>query len=181
MMVILNKWDYLSKVQTLLADENTYRQVQTDPAPQLGNKNLNTLKRIKQTGQINKTDYLRMKPEGTNTSQFYGLPMVYKLEVPLRPIVSLAGTPAHRLAKELQRRLKHLVIKSPHSIHSAQEFLSSIKDIRIEDNETMVSFDVTALFTSIDIPLSRETLTTLLKQEHDPSDTISTDNMLKLL
>eukprot|EP00061_Rhincodon_typus_P002332 g17251.t1 len=58
---------------------------------------------------------------------------------------------------------------------------NSIKDIRIDDNETMVSFDVTPLFTSIDIPLARETLTTLLKQEQDPSDTISTDNMLKLL
>eukprot|EP00061_Rhincodon_typus_P006898 g27996.t1 len=45
----------------------------------------------------------------------------------------------------------------------------------------MVSFDVTALFTSIDIPLATETLATLLKQEQDPNDTISTDNMLKLL
>eukprot|EP00061_Rhincodon_typus_P014681 g41862.t1 len=44
----------------------------------------------------------------------------------------------------------------------------------------MVSFDITALFTSIDIPLAGETLATLLK-ERDPNDTISTDNMLKLL
>eukprot|EP00061_Rhincodon_typus_P006230 g26652.t1 len=44
----------------------------------------------------------------------------------------------------------------------------------------MISFDVTTLFTSVDIPLARETLATLLK-ERDPSDTISTDNMLKLV
>eukprot|EP00061_Rhincodon_typus_P015178 g42709.t1 len=44
----------------------------------------------------------------------------------------------------------------------------------------MVSFGITALFTSIDIPQARETLATLLK-EQDPSDTISTENMLKLL
>eukprot|EP00061_Rhincodon_typus_P011321 g36247.t1 len=44
----------------------------------------------------------------------------------------------------------------------------------------MVSFDITALFTSVDIPLARETVATLLK-ERDPSNTISTDNMLKLL
>eukprot|EP00061_Rhincodon_typus_P008475 g31107.t1 len=45
----------------------------------------------------------------------------------------------------------------------------------------MVPFDITALFTSIDLPLARQTLATLLKQEQHLSDTISTDNMLKLL
>eukprot|EP00061_Rhincodon_typus_P001279 g14280.t1 len=45
----------------------------------------------------------------------------------------------------------------------------------------MILFDITALFTSIDIPLAREITTTLLEQEHDPSETISKDNMLKLL
>eukprot|EP00061_Rhincodon_typus_P007424 g29105.t1 len=62
----------------------------------------------------------------------------------------------------------------------SQEFLKSLKDIRIDEDEIMVSFDVATLFTSIDIPLAKETLATLLK-ERDPSDTISTDNMLKLL
>eukprot|EP00061_Rhincodon_typus_P008292 g30776.t1 len=122
-----------------------------------------------------------MKPEGTNTPQFYCLPKVHKPELPLRPIVSLPGTPSHRLSKELQRRLKHLFSKSPHSIHSVQEFLNCIKEIRMDDAKTMVSFGITALFTLIDIPLARETLATLLKQEQDLSDTICTENMLKLL
>eukprot|EP00061_Rhincodon_typus_P006516 g27228.t1 len=52
--------------------------------------------------------------------------------------------------------------------------------MRIDEDETMVSFDVTTLFTLLDLPLARETLATILK-EQDPSDTISTDNMLKLL
>eukprot|EP00061_Rhincodon_typus_P017751 g46593.t1 len=131
---MLIKRDYLSKAQTRLADENTYRQVQTDLIPQLGNKIVNTPKRLNQTVQINKADYPRMKPEGTNILRFYGLPKVHKPEVALRPIVSLPGTPSHRLAKELQRRLKHLISKSP---HSTQEFLNSIKDIRIDNDETM--------------------------------------------
>eukprot|EP00061_Rhincodon_typus_P003303 g19759.t1 len=42
MTVILKKRDYTSKAQALLADENTYRPVQTDPTPQLGNKILYT-------------------------------------------------------------------------------------------------------------------------------------------
>eukprot|EP00061_Rhincodon_typus_P004795 g23449.t1 len=52
--------------------------------------------------------------------------------------------------------------------------------MRIDEDETVVSFDVTALFTSIDMPRARETPAIILK-EPDPNDTISTDNMLKLL
>eukprot|EP00061_Rhincodon_typus_P002262 g17022.t1 len=44
----------------------------------------------------------------------------------------------------------------------------------------MILFDVTALFTSVDIPLARETMTAILEQEQDPSETTSTDNMLNL-
>eukprot|EP00061_Rhincodon_typus_P008351 g30877.t1 len=53
--------------------------------------------------------------------------------------------------------------------------------MRIDDKETMILFDVTALFISIDIPLARERMTARLEQEQDPSETISTDNLLKLL
>eukprot|EP00061_Rhincodon_typus_P001465 g14870.t1 len=54
MTVIMNKKDYISQAQALLVNENTYQPVQTDPTPQLGNKILYTLQRLKQTGQINK-------------------------------------------------------------------------------------------------------------------------------
>eukprot|EP00061_Rhincodon_typus_P002899 g18772.t1 len=99
-----------------------------------------------------------MKPEDTNIPCFYSLPKVNKPDIPFRPTVSIAGTPSHKLAK------KHLVDRSPHSIHSTQDFLNTLKNIKICDNEIMVSFDVTALFTSIAIPLAKETLATLLEE-----------------
>eukprot|EP00061_Rhincodon_typus_P006002 g26172.t1 len=37
--------------------------------------------------------------------------------MPLRPIVSRPGKSTHKLAKDLQQRLKHLVDRLPHSIH----------------------------------------------------------------
>ncbi|XP_059495631.1 uncharacterized protein LOC125446408 isoform X2 [Stegostoma tigrinum] len=90
-----------------------------------------------------------------------------------------------QISKELHQRLKHLVEDSHHSIRSTQEFLNTIKDTKIEEDEIMVSFDVTALFTSININLAKETLTTLLEEPktHTPDTTnlTSKDNIIKLV
>eukprot|EP00061_Rhincodon_typus_P012790 g38739.t1 len=108
----------------------------------------------------------------------YGLPKVHKPGFPLRRSVSLPGAPSHKLVKDLQQRLKH---GSPHSIYLTQEFLNSLKNIKISDDEIMVSFDVTALFTSIDIPLVKETVATLpVQAAMQTSSSISNDNIIKL-
>ena len=49
------------------------------------------------------------------------------------------------------------MLDSPHTVRNAEEFLSHVKDVRVEDEEIMVS-DVTALFTCISIDLARRTL-----------------------
>eukprot|EP00061_Rhincodon_typus_P001251 g14173.t1 len=121
-----------------------------------------TLKKLHNSGDISKTDYQKMKSKGSNTLCFNGLPKIHKPGVPLRPIVSLPGTPTYRLVKELQQNLKYLVDKTTHSIHSSHELLNIIKVIRIEEDEIMISFEVTALFTSINIDLAKETIATLL-------------------
>ncbi|CAH8513005.1 unnamed protein product [Heterobilharzia americana] len=64
---------------------------------------------------------------------------------PLRPIVLLPGTPYFNSSKELYRKLKHLINGSQHSVSSATGFLDKIKDLRIDSDEKMISFDVTLL------------------------------------
>eukprot|EP00061_Rhincodon_typus_P003756 g20896.t1 len=174
----MTKLDCIEKAQTLLADTTTYQQVAIDTTLQHGNKITQILKRLKDAGQITKMDNMRMKPEGTNiTLCFYGLLKVHKPDIPLRIIVSPPGTPSHKLVKDLQQRLKHLTDGSPHSFHSAQEFLITLENIKISDDEIMVSFGVTALFISIDIPLAKETVATLLEEAATQA---SNDNILQL-
>ncbi|XP_059498080.1 uncharacterized protein LOC132207173 isoform X1 [Stegostoma tigrinum] len=162
-----------------------YQQVATDLTPQLENRITASLIKLQKSGELNKRLFQKMKPDGSNTPRFYGLPKIHKPGAPLRPIVSLPGTPTYRLAKELHQRLKHRVEDSRHSIHSSQEFLNTIKSTKIEEDETMVSFDVTALFTSININLAKETLTTLVEEPktHTPDTTnlISKDKIIKLV
>eukprot|EP00061_Rhincodon_typus_P013431 g39804.t1 len=57
------------------------------------------------------------------------------------PTLSRKDTPIYGLANELQQKLKYLVDNTTYSIHSSQEFLNMIKDIRIEEDKIMISFD----------------------------------------
>ena len=45
--------------------------------------------------------------------------------------------------------LHPLVKTSPHTINNANDFLTNIKDLKLEPDEIMISFDVVSLFTSI--------------------------------
>ncbi|BHF77330.1 hypothetical protein SprV_0602043400 [Sparganum proliferum] len=65
--------------------------------------------------------------------------MVRKDGAPLRPIVSLKGTPTYRLAKWLFRRLKFLTAESDTTVSSSAQFLEKLKgDLAIETIELLL-------------------------------------------
>ncbi|BHF66525.1 hypothetical protein SprV_0200954400 [Sparganum proliferum] len=69
----------------------------------------------------------------------YGLPKAHNDGVPLRPIVSLKGTPTYGLAKWLFRRLKFLTAESDTTVSSSAQFLEKLKgDLAIETIELLL-------------------------------------------
>ena len=64
-----------------------------------------------------------MYPTGCSAPKFYGLPKIHKLDTPLRPIMSRHQSVTYGVAKVLTKILKALVGKSPHHIHSTQDFV----------------------------------------------------------
>ncbi|BHF69640.1 hypothetical protein SprV_0301268600 [Sparganum proliferum] len=70
---------------------------------------------------------------------FYGFPQVHRDCAPLRPIVSLKGTPTYGLAKWLFRRLKFLTAESDTTVSSSAQFLAKLKgDLAIEIIELLL-------------------------------------------
>ena len=76
---------------------------------------------------------------------------MHKTGIPLRPIVSSVGPVSYETAKELSKILKPLVGNTPYSVRNTKDFIHGIQDIRLQDDECMVSYDVEALFTSVPV------------------------------
>ena len=51
---------------------------------------------------------------------------------------------------------------SPHTINNANDFLTNIKDLKLEPDEIMISFDVVSLFTSIPLDTTKRITNELL-------------------
>ena len=156
--------DYINKSEELL-QSSTYMVLTTDPTTKHKNKLISLLKSIKAEGGINESTYKRLYPTGTATPKYYGLPKVYKKDIPLRPIVSSIGPVTYETAKVLSRILKPLVGRCPHHVKINQDFIHSLEEIRLKPEECMMSFDVKALFTSIPIQPALKVIKKLLEED----------------
>ena len=109
------------------------------------------MKKIKTEGGISEEKYKKMYPTGAGSPKFYGLPKIHKNETPLRPIVSSTGTVSYNAANELANILKPLVGWTSHHLKNTKDFIEQIKDVKLLPDETIISYDIKALFTSVPI------------------------------
>ena len=181
-MVVLEKEDYIRKSEDLLK-KNTYRELTADPTNKYKNKLISLFKTTKSQGGINNTTYRRLYPTGAVSPKYYGLPKIHKPGVPLRPIISSRGSATYETAKELANIIKPLVGRSPHHVMNNKDFLENIKDIKLQPDECMISFDVSALFTSIPIDPAIDTIRKQLEEDQDLKErtSMTVDHIISLL
>ncbi|BHF75559.1 hypothetical protein SprV_0501865500 [Sparganum proliferum] len=110
--VVLDRTDYNQKAKSLLEDRQSYVPCESNPTKTLTREINATLLAMENSGAISLVDRRMAKAQETALARFYGLPKVHKEGAPLRPIVSLKGTPTYGLAKGLFRRLKFLTSDS---------------------------------------------------------------------
>ena len=94
--------------------------------------------------------YNKLLPTGnlSPAPRFYGLPKIHKASCPMHPIVSACGMATYQLAKILQRYMGI----TPSFVKDSKSFSDHLKSVYISEKDELVSFDVSALFTSIPVP-----------------------------
>ena len=177
-LVVMDKKDYIQKMNQLLDDNNIYRPLKMDTTNRQKNRLINILRSMKTEGRLEDYTYKKMYPTGASSPKLYGLPKIHKKNIPLRPIVSSQGSVTYGVAKELARILQPMTGNTIHQVNNSKEFAEDIKKIKLEEGECIIPYDVAALFTSIKKVIKKK-----LEQDTDlhQRTTMSIHNILDLL
>ncbi|XP_075162978.1 uncharacterized protein LOC142235598 [Haematobia irritans] len=150
----MEKSDYDMKMEKIVNDIMTYRKLKSDPTNRLQRVNNELVDELFKYNIIDESEKRRMKTEIAIAPRIYGLPKIHKQDYPLRPICSSINSPSSNLCKHLTTILNRLTDNSKYNVKNSMQFKSKIQDITIDEDETMVSFDVVSLFPSIPVDLA---------------------------
>ena len=76
----------------------------------------------------------------------------------MHPIVSACGTATYQLAKFLTKILQRYMGIAPSFVKDSKSFSERLRLVNISEEEELVSFDVSALFTSIAVPTALDVI-----------------------
>ena len=173
--VVMDKSSYVDKCMALLQDTNVYQPCR-DLTGQIHRQVQATLRKLKgkhgKDHQWVQLQYKQLLPTGNSSppARFYGLPKIHKANCPMHPIVSACGTSTYNLAKYLTKILKVYIGHSSSFVKDSKDLTDTLQSIKLQDNEELVSFDVSALFTSIPVNQALDVINRLIIQHQTNMD-----------
>ncbi|CAF1226111.1 unnamed protein product, partial [Didymodactylos carnosus] len=148
-IVILDKSEYIEKMNAIVNDTATFKQITDDPTMNKEDKLVRFLLKLHERGFISDTEYKLARPVGSRFARLYGLPKVHKPNRSIRPILSSIKTFNYGLGLMLANRLAHLR-SSASMVKDSFEFANTVKSFSGSQlNLRMISFDVKNLFTKV--------------------------------
>ncbi|CAH8450356.1 unnamed protein product [Heterobilharzia americana] len=154
--VVMDKSDYLKKMDEHI-QTGPYEEIKK-PIDTVMNKikksTTDLIRRLKPS--LGKSEWFTLMPKTNNPSRIYGTIKVHKAGYPIRPIVDFRNTPTYEISKYLASVLRPVRDRSNSRLVNSYELKQKLNDLHIEEDEKMVSFDVTSLYTKIPINMALE-------------------------
>ena len=136
--VVMDKTDIpTTNIPTNYLNE-TYELLKRDPTPSLQRKLISKMFSMRKANMINLQTYYRLcRCSVARPLKRYGLPILHKPQIPMRPIVSFCGSSTiYELSKHLTTILQPLTNKSQHKLQSTENFIDAIKTVQIYPTTT---------------------------------------------
>jgi predicted GIY-YIG superfamily endonuclease/flagellar basal body rod protein FlgC len=177
-VVIQDKKDYDEKMGKLVKSDE-YELLKSDPTKSIENKVTSVLR----DSGLDDVTRRNMTPRYSKPPHIYGLVKIHKVDKPLRPIVSCIDSPCQKLARYLLPILNPLTGSTSSFVLNSHNFIEHIKDLKIEENSTMGSFDVVNLFTTTPIHRTLERTRELLEKDETLCERTShnVDNIMEMI
>ncbi|XP_075150672.1 uncharacterized protein LOC142224770 [Haematobia irritans] len=154
----MEKEDYKNRMRQIVGDMMSYQRINKDPPQSLQKKNNELVEELFRNKVLSEFEMRRLKTEIATAPRLYGLPKIHKEDFPLRPICSSINAPAASMNKYLVNILKNLTKESTYNVKDARQFKDKIKNLTIENDEKLISFDVVSLFPSVPVDLAIKTI-----------------------
>ena len=144
-MVVMNTTDYEAKMMEHFTTTRCYKKLSKGPSTRITRYSTKTINDSLLDEGIKK----KLIPKNPIIPRIYGIPKIHKNGAPLRPIVNTIGSPTYNLAKHLAKTLKPLAGNTTSYIKDSTHFIQEIKNMNLDDNDMLVSFDVVSLYTKV--------------------------------
>ena len=156
--VIMDRAEYLSKLNDILSDTTKFKKISRDPTEIL-KKKVNQL--IVSANAVAGQEHFAKLVGEYKPGYMYGTVKIHKQGNPLRPIISQIQTPTYSLAKSLNTLLSPYV-PMKHTLESSEDFVQLLK--AQPPDGMLASLDAESLFTNVPV---NETIQILLSQAYD--------------
>ena len=100
-------------------------------------------------GDIDEQLKVELRSQGGQPPRLYGLAKVHKESVPMRPVLSMPGSPYFKIASKVTEWLS--VIPESKCQCNTKKVADQLKNLKLEDGEVLVSFDVVSLYTNVPV------------------------------
>ena len=172
---IMKECDYYARLDTI-TDLSQFkvleitRKNQKNPVIKEENRIRDKLKYLLQNGKIDQELYQSLKPRGSKPAQIYGLAKVHKIDIPLRPIVSMPGTSYGKIGQWVSKWLAKIPEAKINT--STEKVKKELKFLKLDNDEVLISFDVTQLYTYVPV---NESIEMAAKRLYEVTDEIPVD------
>ena len=181
-LVVMDKEDYIKKMEEKLSDETTYKRLDQDPTNEVKESIAKELLRLKEERQIDNKTYYQLTPTKARIPRMYGQPKVHKANYPLREIVDSTGSVTKPIDKYISKIIQKYVGKTPYYVKNSAHFVEMIKDLTVEDDEILVSYDVVALYPSVPQDEALDIIHQVMREDTNFGEktSMTVENVMKL-
>jgi len=153
-VIVMNKETYDERMLKSIKEDN-FNVCKKSPLSSMVNDARTTIDTLHKVFGVNK---FKLRVSNPHVPMMYGLPKVHKPGEKMRKIVSFINSPFEKICKWLVVALKDYGDFEGFAVKNTTELVEKIKDVELNEDEILVSFDVTALFPSVPIDDAIEAL-----------------------